>query len=129
MDESVENGRKVLIYSNWTDITSHIFSRLSKKYHGVTITGDTPDGDRKHNMREFQENDNYKFILGTIGAMGAGYTLTAGTVVIFADERTASNTIDTLLEYQKNNITIYTLMCKDIDERIRYREKKGRRHN
>lgn len=132
VDESVENGRKVLIYSNWTDITSYIFSRLSKKYHGVTITGDTPDGDRKHNMREFQENDNCKFILGTIGAMGAGYTLTAGTVVIFADEpwtmASKQQAIDRCHRIgTKNNITIYTLMCKDtIDERIHdIVEKKG----
>ena len=132
MNESVENGRKVLIYSNWTDITSYIFSRLSKKYHGVTITGDTPDGDRKHNMREFQENDNCKFILGTIGAMGAGYTLTAGTVVIFADEpwtmASKQQAIDRCHRIgTKSNITIYTLMCKDtIDERIHdIVEKKG----
>ena len=72
----------------------------------------------------FQNDNDCKFIVGTIGAMCTGITLTAGTVVIFLDEPwTMANkqqAIDRCHRIGTNsNITVYTIMCKNtIDERI-----------
>ena len=132
VDDAVENGKKVVIFSNWTKITNPAFERLSKKYRGVMITGETKDNLRQEYVNEFQNNDRVKFIVGTIGAMGTGLTLTAGTVEIFLDEpwnmALKEQAIDRCHRIgQKNNITVYTLLCKDtIDERINdIVEKKG----
>ena len=132
VDDAVENGKKVVIFSNWTQITNPAFMRLSKKYKGVMITGETPDRVRQEYVTEFQTNDKVKFIIGTIGAMGTGLTLTAGTVEIFLDEpwnmALKEQAIDRCHRIgQNSNITIYTLLCKDtIDERINdLVEKKG----
>ena len=132
VDDAVENGKKVVIFSNWTQITNPAFKRLSKKYRGVMITGETKDSDRQDYVDAFQTNDNVKFIIGTIGAMGTGLTLTAGTVEIFLDEpwnmALKEQAIDRCHRIgQKSNITVYTLLCKDtIDERINsIVEKKG----
>ena len=124
VEESVANGNKVVIFSNWTQMTTPIYNRLSKNYKGVIITGETADVDRQVNVNYFQNNTECKFILGTIGAMGTGLTLTAGTVVVFMDEPwTMANKQQAIDRCHrigtKTNITIYTLMCKDtIDERI-----------
>ena len=124
VEESVANGNKVVIFSNWTQMTTPIYNRLSKNYKGVIITGETADVDRQVNVNYFQNNAECKFILGTIGAMGTGLTLTAGTVVAFVDEPwTMANKQQAIDRCHrigtKTNITIYTLMCKDtIDERI-----------
>lgn len=124
VDDAVENGKKVVIFSNWTQITSPAFKRLSKKYSGAVITGDTPDSDRQGYVEKFQNDPNCKFILGTVGAMGTGLTLTAGTVEIFLDEpwnmALKEQAVDRCHRIgQKNNLTVYTLMCKDtIDERV-----------
>ena len=90
----------------------------------MVITGQTADVDRQVNVNHFQNNPDCKFIVGTIGAMGTGLTLTAGTVEIFLDEpwnmALKEQCVDRCHRIgQKENLTIYTLMCKDtIDERI-----------
>ena len=132
VDDAVENGKKVVIFSNWTQITNPAFKRLSKKYKGVMITGETKDNLRQEYVDKFQNDDKVKFIIGTIGALGTGLTLHAGSVEIFLDEpwnmALKEQAIDRCHRIgQKSNITVYTLLCKDtIDERINnIVEKKG----
>jgi SNF2 family DNA or RNA helicase len=132
VEESVANNRKVVIFSNWTQMTTPICSRLFRNYEGAVITGETDEAVRQANVERFQNNPDCKFIVGTIGAMGTGLTLTAGTVVVFLDEPwTMANKQQAIDRCHrigtKSNITIYTLMCKNtIDERIHeIVEKKG----
>lgn len=124
VDDSIENGKKVVIFSNWTMMTNPAYNRLAKKYKGVTVTGETDDVTRQVNVNQFQNNPDCKFIIGTTGAMGTGLTLTAGTVVIFLDHPWNRALYDQAVDRchrigQTANITIYNLLCKDtIDERI-----------
>ena len=126
VEEALSNDKKVVIFSNWTSITDEACDRLLKTYPGAvtSITGETSEINRDAAKNRFQSDPNCKIIVGTIGAMGTGLTLTAGTVEIFLDEpwnmalkeqaEDRCHRIGT-----KTNITIYTLMCKDtIDERI-----------
>ena len=132
VEEAVENGKKVVIFSNWTQMTLPIYNRLAGKYHGTYITGEVDIEDRQEHIRRFQEDEDCKFVVGTSGAMGTGITLTAGTVEIFMDEpwnmALKEQCVDRCHRIgQKSNLTIYTLMCKGtIDERIHnIVEKKG----
>lgn len=124
VDETVANGNKVVIFSNWTQIVLPVYDRLSKKHRGTYITGEIDDAKRSERVSVFQNRDDYKFIVGTIGAVGTGLTLTAGTVEIFLDEpwnmALKEQCVDRCHRIgQKNNITIYTIMAKGtIDERI-----------
>lgn len=124
VEEAVENGKKVVIFSNWTQMTLPIYNRLAVKYKGTYITGEVDSDQRQMHVKRFQEDDSCKFIVGTVGAMGTGLTLTAGTVEIFMDEpwnRANKEQAEDRCHRvgTKENITIYTLMCKDtIDERI-----------
>lgn len=123
IEEALLNERQVVIFSNWTAMTDAIYEKLHNKYTLSIITGDTKDENRQHNIDMFQQG-NSKIILGTIGAMGTGVTLTAGTVVIFLDHPWNRALYDQAVDRchrigQNNNITIYNLMCKNtIDERI-----------
>lgn len=132
VDENVANGKKVIIFSNWTQMTTPIYQRLSNKYNGLSITGDTRDTDRQLYVNEFQNNSNCKFIVGTIGAMGTGLTLNAASTVIFIDEpwtmAAKAQAIDRAHRIGTNHsVTVITLMCKNtIDEKIHELvEKKG----
>lgn len=132
VEETVQNGKKVVIFSNWLQMTDPIYQRLSRLYEGTIITGETADSERQANVYRFQNDKNCKFILGTIGAMGTGLTLTAGTVVVFMDEPwTMANKQQAIDRCHrigtKDNVTVYTIMCKNtIDERIHeIVEKKG----
>ena len=131
VEEAVQNGKKVVIFSNWTQMTNVIYDRLHK-YGALMITGETADKDRMNFVNAFQTKPDRKVIIGTIGAMGTGLTLTAGTVEIFMDEpwnRANKEQAEDRCHRvgTTENITIYTLVCKDtIDERINQLvEKKG----
>lgn len=124
VDEAIENGQKVVIFSNWTQMTTPTYERLSKKYSGTIITGEVSTEERAKSVEKFQNDDNCKFIVGTIGAMGTGLTITAGSVEVFLDEpwtmASKSQAIDRCHRIgAKSNITVYTLIAKGtVDERI-----------
>ena len=125
VEEAVENGKKVVIFSNWTQITTAVFDRLSPKgYATSVITGDTKDELRQIIVNSFQNDDRCKVLVGTVGALGTGLTLTAGTVEIFMDHPWSRALYEQAVDRchrigQNDNVTIYNLICKDtIDERI-----------
>ena len=135
VDECISNNHKVVIFSNWTTITDEIMDRLSR-HKLLVITGETEDAERQKIVDKFQTDSEYKVIVGTVGALGTGVTLTAGTEVILLDEpwnkAVEEQAIDRCYRIgQKNNITIHTIMCKDtIDERIHELvQKKGKMSN
>lgn len=125
IEESVQNGQKVVVFSNWTQMTDKVFEIVQNSgYKPALITGQTNDEDRQTMVKMFQNNPDCKVIIGTIGAMGTGLTLTAGTVEIFLDEPWNMALRDQAVDRchrigAKSNVTIYTLLAKDtIDEKI-----------
>lgn len=122
VEDSISNGKQVVIFSNWTQMTDVAVSYLKNYRYGV-ITGQTKDEERQQIVNKFQSGE-YKIVIGTIGAMGTGITLTAGTVEIFLDEpwnRANKEQAEDRCHRAgtKENVTIYTLLCKGtIDERI-----------
>lgn len=132
VSDAIENNKQVVIFSNWTQMTDVIYDRLCGKYPLAVITGQTKDAERQQMVEKFQSG-KAKVIIGTIGAMGTGITLTAGTVEIFLDEpwnRANKEQAEDRCHRvgTKQNVTIYTILCKDtIDERINELvEKKGK---
>ena len=124
VDDAIENGKKVVIFSNWTQITDIVFNRLKNKYGTVFITGQLEDRHRQGAVDRFQNDDTCKVIVGTTGAMGTGLNLYSGSVMIFVDHPWSRAIYDQAVDRchrigQKNNITIYNLITKNtIDERI-----------
>ena len=132
VSDAIENNKQVVIFSNWTQMTDVVYDRLCGKYPLAVITGQTKDAERQQMVEKFQSG-KAKVIMGTIGAMGTGITLTAGTVEIFLDEpwnRANKEQAEDRCHRvgTKQNVTIYTILCKDtIDERINELvEKKGK---
>lgn len=132
VSDAIENNKQVVIFSNWTQMTDVVYDRLCGKYPLAVITGQTKDAGRQQMVEKFQSG-KAKVIIGTIGAMGTGITLTAGTVEIFLDEpwnRANKEQAEDRCHRvgTKQNVTIYTILCKDtIDERINELvEKKGK---
>lgn len=123
IEEIAANGNKALVFSNWTDVTNPAIERLAR-FNPAVMTGDIKDTDRTEQERKFMEDDDCKVIVGTIGAMGTGYTLTAGTYVIFLDEPWNRALKDQAEDRAHRigttgTVNIITLICKDtLDERI-----------
>lgn len=121
--ELAENNRKCIVFSNWSSITEVAKERLLK-YNPAYITGDTTAEKRMTEVKRFQEDDNCKVIIGTIGAMGTGLTLTAGQTVIFLDSPWNRALKDQAEDRThrigtKGTVNVITICCSGtIDERI-----------
>lgn len=131
VQEIVASGQKAIIFSNWESMTEVAREKL-KSYNPAYITGATKTDERMKEVDRFQNDDKCKVIIGTIGAMGTGLTLTAAQNVIFLDSpwnmalkaqaEDRAHRIGT-----KGTVYVITLCCRDtIDERIEELvEKKG----
>ena len=131
VNEIVASGQKAIIFSNWESMTEVAKEKL-KSYNPAYITGATKAEERMKEVERFQNDDKCKVIIGTIGAMGTGLTLTAANNVIFLDSpwnmalkaqaEDRAHRIGT-----KGTVSVITLCCRDtIDERIEELvEKKG----
>lgn len=89
MDEIVEEvasvGEKCIVFSQWSTMTNVARKKL-KRFNPAYITGEVKSEDRMAEIERFQNDPDCKVIVGTIGAMGTGLTLTAASTVIFLDE-------------------------------------------
>lgn len=85
VEEEVLVGGKAIIFSNWSEMTNVIRNKL-KKYNPAYITGEVGSVQRMEEKDRFQNDPNCKVMIGTIGALGTGFTLTAAQLVIFVDE-------------------------------------------
>lgn len=120
--ELKENNEKFIVFSNWSSMIKSAYDMLSKYMKCEIITGETPQNDRMGIIDNFTNNSNC--ILGTVGALGTGFNLTAATTIIFLDSpwNRATKVQAEDRAYRigtKSNVSIITLVCKDsIDERI-----------
>lgn len=85
VEEEVSVGGKAIIFSNWSEMTNVIRHKLNK-YNPAYITGEVGSVQRMEEKDRFQNDPNCKVMIGTIGALGTGFTLTAAQLVIFVDE-------------------------------------------
>lgn len=123
VEEIVENGDKVIIFSVFKDPLNRLYTELSQ-YNPVLVTGDVPDSQVEINKQIFQEDSKCKLMLATTQKAGTGLTLTAASYAIFLD------TPWTAAEFEQSqdrihrigankNVFIYELITKDtIDERV-----------
>jgi SNF2 family DNA or RNA helicase len=133
IEDAIENGGKVLVFSNWTDVIEPAYELVKsmkykkdgrdKRYNPAMYTGQNKDV-REQEKDRFMTDPDCKVLLGTMGAMGTGLTLTAANTVIFLDEpwnRAIKDQCEDRVHRigTKDSPNIITIMCKGtIDEKI-----------
>jgi SNF2 family DNA or RNA helicase len=121
MEELAENGQKAIVFSNWSKVTTAAKKRLAK-FNPAYIDGNTKD--RMAEVERFQNDPSCKVIIGTIGAMGTGLTLTAANTVFFLDKPWNPANRDQAEDRAHRigttgTVNIITLAVKDsVDDRI-----------
>ena len=132
VEEITSVGQKVIVYSQWEMMTEVARHKLSV-YNPAYITGSVKSEERMSEVERFQNSSDCKVIVGTIGAMGTGLTLTAASNVIFLDDPWNRALKDQAEDRAhrigtQGTVRIITIVCKDtIDERIlNLVEKKGK---
>lgn len=82
----VENGEKVVIFSNWVETLRTIYRFLASRYKVCVFTGTMKQQDREAHKQKFINDPNYMILMGTTEALGVSHTLTVAHNVIFYDE-------------------------------------------
>ena len=106
----IEQGKKVIIFSNFTEPLKKIHEHFGKK--SVYLDGSTPKPARQDAVDKFQESEKVQVFCGNIKAAGVGLTLTAAEAVIMNDlsfvPAEHSQSEDRAYRYgQKNSVSIY----------------------
>jgi SWI/SNF-related matrix-associated actin-dependent regulator 1 of chromatin subfamily A len=119
----IEQGKKVIIFCNFTDSLNKICQHFGKS--SVKVDGSMSKPERQNSVDSFQENDKIKVFVGNIKAAGVGITLTASEAVIFNDlsflPSDHAQAEDRAYRYgQKNNVLVYYPIFENTIEGIIY---------
>lgn len=104
LEDAAETSEKVIIFIHHKEVGRLIAARFPQS---VMIVGDTPIDERDRNASRFQKDPTCNVIIGSIGAMGVGLTLTAASHVIMFE-----------LDWVPGNVT----QCEDRAHRIGQRD-------
>jgi SWI/SNF-related matrix-associated actin-dependent regulator 1 of chromatin subfamily A len=119
----IEQGKKVIIFCNFTDSLNKIVDHFGKS--AVKLNGSMQQHERQFSVDQFQENDKIKVFVGNIKASGTGITLTSGEAIIFNDlsflPSDMAQAEDRAYRYgQKCNVLVYYPIYQNTIENIIY---------
>ncbi|WP_296112547.1 SNF2-related protein [uncultured Limosilactobacillus sp.] len=124
--DQIENGHKILLFSQFTSMLDIIAQRLQKeRIQTETITGAVDKQERQRRVKQFNEQDEPAVFLISLKAGGTGINLTSADVVIHYDpwwNAAAQNQATDRAHRigQENPVTIYQMITKHtIEERIK----------
>lgn len=83
VENATEQDNKIIIFSQYTKTIEELKRKLGRQ--AVTLTGQHSTEERAEAVDRFQNNDEIKVFIANIKAGGVGITLTASSIVMFAD--------------------------------------------
>ena len=127
MDLLDEVEGKAVIWAHYQYDVQTIIEAIKKEYGDDSVVdyyGKTPNDERQDNIKKFQEDPRYRFLVGTPSTGGYGITLTAASTMIYysngydLEKRQQSEArIDRI--GQEHPMTYVDIICEDtVDERI-----------
>ncbi len=124
VDEAMEAGRKVLVFSQFTSYLDVLSAELDRR--GIAhfaITGATPKRERVRLVNEFNDDETPVFLV-SLKAGGTGLNLTGASVVVHADPWWNAAATDQATDRahrigQSREVDVYKVVAKGtIEERI-----------
>lgn len=106
----LEQGKKVIIFTNFTDTLQTIYQHFGKQ--AVYLDGSCSNAMRQQSVDSFQTDEKIKVFVGNLKAAGVGLTLTSAEVVIMNDlsfvPAEHAQAEDRAYRYgQKSNVLVY----------------------
>ena len=124
VDEAMEAGRKVLVFSQFTSYLDVLSAELDRR--GIAhfaITGATPKRERVRLVKQFNDDETPVFLV-SLKAGGTGLNLTGASVVVHADPWWNAAATDQATDRahrigQNREVDVYKVVAKGtIEERI-----------
>jgi len=106
----LEQGKKVIIFTNFTDSLQTIYNHFGKQ--AVYLDGSCSNSVRQQAVDSFQNDEKIRVFVGNLKAAGVGLTLTSAEVVIMNDlsfvPAEHAQAEDRAYRYgQKSNVLVY----------------------
>ena len=124
VDEAMEAGRKVLIFSQFTSYLDVLSAELDRRGIGhFAITGATPKRERVRLVNAFNDDETPVFLV-SLKAGGTGLNLTGASMVVHADPWWNAAATDQATDRahrigQNREVDVYKVVAKGtIEERI-----------
>jgi SWI/SNF-related matrix-associated actin-dependent regulator 1 of chromatin subfamily A len=110
VENILEQGKKVIIFTNFTDSLQTIYQHFGKQ--AVYLDGSCSNSVRQQAVDSFQNEEKIKVFVGNLKAAGVGLTLTSAEVVIMNDlsfvPAEHAQAEDRAYRYgQKSNVLVY----------------------
>jgi SWI/SNF-related matrix-associated actin-dependent regulator 1 of chromatin subfamily A len=123
VENIIEQGKKVIIFTNFTDTLQLIHNHFGKE--SVYLDGSCNKVQRQFAVDQFQDNEKIKVFVGNLKAAGVGLTLTSAEVVIMNDlsfvPAEHAQAEDRAYRYgQKNNVLVYYPIFENTIEGVIY---------
>ena len=123
VENIIEQGKKVIIFTNFTDTLQLIHNHFGKE--SVYLDGSCNKIQRQFSVDQFQDNEKIKVFVGNLKAAGVGLTLTSAEVVIMNDlsfvPAEHAQAEDRAYRYgQKNNVLVYYPIFENTIEGVIY---------
>jgi SWI/SNF-related matrix-associated actin-dependent regulator of chromatin subfamily A-like protein 1 len=109
-DNILEQGKKVIIFTNFTDSLQTMYQHFGKQ--AVYLDGSCSNSVRQQAVDSFQNDEKIRVFVGNLKAAGVGLTLTSAEVVIMNDlsfvPAEHAQAEDRAYRYgQKSNVLVY----------------------
>lgn len=124
LDASIEEGHKILVFSQFTSVLSIISKDLNKKNIDFSyLDGNIPSKERMALVKDFNSGNNKVFLI-SLKAGGAGLNLTSADIVIHFDPWWNPSVEDQATDRahrigQKNTVEVIKLITKGtIEEKV-----------
>lgn len=86
IENVIEQEQKIIVFSQYSATINKILSKMiENSIKSVTLTGNDDSESRQQAVDEFQNNPDCKVFIANMKAGGVGITLTAASIVMFAD--------------------------------------------
>lgn len=82
--DALESVHKCVVFAHHHDVIAALAEGLAE-YRPVVVTGETPVDQRQRAVDAFQNDPGVRVFIGSITAAGLGLTLTAASLVVFAE--------------------------------------------
>lgn len=115
--DRLDNKAKTIVVSSWTQVADRAVKILNEnKINNVYIHG--KNRNNQTDIETFKTDKDCKVLVGTVGTMGCGFTLTVADTIIFLDspwtEAAKTQVSDRVHRIgTSGTINIITLTCKD----------------
>ena len=123
VENILEQGKKVIIFTNFTDSLQAIYQHFKKQ--AVYLDGSCSNSVRQQAVDSFQNDEKIRVFVGNLKAAGVGLTLTSAEVVIMNDlsfvPAEHAQAEDRAYRYgQKSNVLVYYPLFENTIEGVIY---------